>query len=328
MSADPPGSRPFAGFERPTYTQVPDQLFDELMARLSGAELKVLLYIVRRTIGFKRESDAISIQQIAEGITTSDNRVLDHGTGLSKRAVVTALHRLVEMGAIVREEHRGPKRDRRPSIHRLRWQGDPPPFTTGVMQKVHKGSEEIAVPLCKDFTTVMQKGNPQQTVVDKQVKDTPTPTARPPAAPAYSDEFERWWRRYPRKEAKAAAGGAWRRLGGGGDPPADLIALLHAGIDRWLASRQWGDGIYPHPDSWLNGRRWEDEPAPARPPATNGGADLIRAQGPGSVHAPAPPTPPPTAEEAARAAEMRARMRTGMAAVARQLTTARPRPPP
>jgi hypothetical protein len=28
---------------------VPDQLFDELLVELSGAELKVLLYIIRRT---------------------------------------------------------------------------------------------------------------------------------------------------------------------------------------------------------------------------------------------------------------------------------------
>ena len=35
----------FKGFVSPRYTQVPDALFDELMAYLSGAELKVLLYI-------------------------------------------------------------------------------------------------------------------------------------------------------------------------------------------------------------------------------------------------------------------------------------------
>jgi hypothetical protein len=43
----------FKGFLSPRYTQVPDELFDELMAYLSGAELKVLLYIIRRTFGFK-----------------------------------------------------------------------------------------------------------------------------------------------------------------------------------------------------------------------------------------------------------------------------------
>ena len=59
----------FEGFYVPNSTQVPDTLFDELMAELSGAELKVVLYIIRRTFGFKRQSDTISINQLLHGIT-------------------------------------------------------------------------------------------------------------------------------------------------------------------------------------------------------------------------------------------------------------------
>lgn len=44
----------FFGFKSPNYTTVPDELFDILLPRLSGAELKVLLYIVRRTFGWKK----------------------------------------------------------------------------------------------------------------------------------------------------------------------------------------------------------------------------------------------------------------------------------
>ena len=54
----------FPGFRSPNYTMVPDDLFDDLMAGLSGAELKVLLYIIRRTFGFKKHSDDISLNQI------------------------------------------------------------------------------------------------------------------------------------------------------------------------------------------------------------------------------------------------------------------------
>ena len=44
----------FKGYSKPNYTPVPDELFDEQLPDLSGAELKVLLYIIRRTFGFKR----------------------------------------------------------------------------------------------------------------------------------------------------------------------------------------------------------------------------------------------------------------------------------
>jgi phage replication O-like protein O len=81
----------FLGFQFPTTTPVPDEVFDVLMPQLSGAELKVLLYICRRTFGFKKESDTISLHQIATGIKTRDGRVLDGGTGLCKRHVQRAL---------------------------------------------------------------------------------------------------------------------------------------------------------------------------------------------------------------------------------------------
>ncbi len=66
----PPGTPRFAGFATPRYTPIPDALFDELLPDFSGAELKVLLYVMRRTMGFKKDSDTISLGQICAGITT------------------------------------------------------------------------------------------------------------------------------------------------------------------------------------------------------------------------------------------------------------------
>jgi Bacteriophage replication protein O len=90
----------FPGFQFPTTTPVPDEVLDVLMPQLSGAELKVLLYICRRTFGFKKASDSISLHQIAHGITTRDGRVLDGGTGLSKRHVINALKGLEKRNII------------------------------------------------------------------------------------------------------------------------------------------------------------------------------------------------------------------------------------
>ncbi len=94
-------SLPFDGFASPNYTQVPDELFDTLMTQLSDCELRVLLYIVRRTFGFKRTSDTISLSQMVSGITTKDGQVLDSGTGLSKSTVARGLKSLREKGVIV-----------------------------------------------------------------------------------------------------------------------------------------------------------------------------------------------------------------------------------
>ena len=60
-------------------TATPDWLFDEVAPDLAKAPLKVLLYIVRRTSGFRKSADAISLNQFQHGIVTRDGRQLDKG---------------------------------------------------------------------------------------------------------------------------------------------------------------------------------------------------------------------------------------------------------
>jgi hypothetical protein len=94
-----PGVR-FRGYASPNYTMVPDELFDEQLPDLSGGELKALLYIMRRTFGFKKPSDDISLSQICDGITTRDGRTLDRGTGLSRSTAQVAIKGLVDKNLI------------------------------------------------------------------------------------------------------------------------------------------------------------------------------------------------------------------------------------
>ncbi len=91
----------FEGFHSPNFTTVPDELFDDLVPRLSGAEVKVLLYIVRRTFGFKKERDNISISQMLDGIVKKNGERLDHGAGLSKPTLCRALTSLAEKKIII-----------------------------------------------------------------------------------------------------------------------------------------------------------------------------------------------------------------------------------
>src|SRR3712207_2763232 len=84
---------------------MPDQLLDELMADLSGAELKVVIYIVRRTIGFGQTSDSISLSQLEKGITKKDGTQLDRGTGLSHTGVVNAVQSLVDKNIRIKRQN-------------------------------------------------------------------------------------------------------------------------------------------------------------------------------------------------------------------------------
>ncbi|MEA2574958.1 MAG: hypothetical protein QOH93_2256 [Chloroflexia bacterium] len=97
----------FAGFDSPRYTPTPDQIFDELLAPglLTEAELRVLLYIVRRTFGWKKELDNISLSQITGGIVKRDGTRLDWGAGVAKSSAVRAIRGLVEKGVIISQHN-------------------------------------------------------------------------------------------------------------------------------------------------------------------------------------------------------------------------------
>jgi hypothetical protein len=114
---DPPFR--FEGFESPNYTPTPDALFDQLLSVLSESELKVLLYVVRRTFGFRKDADAISISQMVSGITTKDGRVLDRGTGLSKSSVRRGVQGLVDKGVLLVSQARSSEGDYDVNTYRL-----------------------------------------------------------------------------------------------------------------------------------------------------------------------------------------------------------------
>ncbi len=78
-------------------TATPDWLFDEVAPDLDKAPLKVLLYIVRRTCGFRKSADAISLSQFQHGIVTRDGRQLDKGAGVKNRT--TLLRALADLEA-------------------------------------------------------------------------------------------------------------------------------------------------------------------------------------------------------------------------------------
>ncbi len=129
----------FEGISAPTYTQTPDAVFDWIMPYLTGAELKVLLYIIRRTFGFKKEADAISIEQLCNGIVTRDGRRLDLGTGLKRATVLEALRSLREKNLIVAQQQRDPLTGSKPTVYSLNLRQDHP---QGVYSSIPRSTEE------------------------------------------------------------------------------------------------------------------------------------------------------------------------------------------
>ena len=84
----------------PNSTQIPNVILDKVLPCISEADARCLLYICRRTYGFRKQRDKISLTQFVGGIVSRQGEVLDYGTGMSRPAVVAALKNLSGAGLI------------------------------------------------------------------------------------------------------------------------------------------------------------------------------------------------------------------------------------
>ena len=75
----------------PNSFQISNVIVDDLLSSLTGNELKCYLLIVRKTRGWHKECDSISVSQFQEA------------TGISNRVVIEACKSLVERGLIIQK---------------------------------------------------------------------------------------------------------------------------------------------------------------------------------------------------------------------------------
>lgn len=125
------------GFTKPTTTQVPDALFDYWQTRLSGAEMRVVLYASRRIFGFGKDDDDISLEQFLHGITTREGEILDEGTGLSRSTLLVAIKKLTDKGLLIKTRQSHPQRGDAVSNFRLNVVNHHRPRATTGLRKVN-----------------------------------------------------------------------------------------------------------------------------------------------------------------------------------------------
>lgn len=157
----------YEGFNTPNGTFVPDDVFDLIAPRLTEAELRVLLYIVRRTFGFAKNADAISLRQLTDGITARDGRILDYGTGMSRKGVIGGIKGLQQKGIIHVHKQMDPRGDSEINVYSLR-------FRDGVVTESNYPGNPKSLPL-------VTQGNPQESALQEPVKQQPLPPDLQPA---------------------------------------------------------------------------------------------------------------------------------------------------
>lgn len=93
----------FPGFYEPqsNYSKLPHQLINALVEINSIAELKVVLYILRHTWGFRDTHKRITLDEFMHGRKRKDGTRIDNGTGLSVNSVRKGIAEAEAHGFIV-----------------------------------------------------------------------------------------------------------------------------------------------------------------------------------------------------------------------------------
>lgn len=202
--------------------------------RIAGEAWQIINVVLRKTYGFNKKADAISLSQFVLA------------TGMSKTRVCQAISKLISMNIITK------KGNYVANIYSLNKD-----FSTwkSLPKKVTLPKKEISI--TEKGNNHYQKQDIQKTVS----KDTITKDISEVGSSILEDGwpgFEKLWKQHPRKENKRLAQSAYNRL----MPNHSLRSLILDRHKLWCESPQWqkdNGQFVPLLSNWLEGRRWEDE---------------------------------------------------------------------
>jgi hypothetical protein len=232
----------------PNTCQVPNVLLDEIMPRIGGVALKVLLAIVRQTYGFGVPSRQIGLQKLSKL------------TGLSVQGVLNGTKELGGLIAVTR----GPTNTRVSNEYALNIDVSTGQLLNEIDQSKDLSSQKIHNRLLKRVDSLKPNLKPnkkESTESDKPIPDSLSTKAKRKLTrpdPAVLAAFGPFYEAYPRHEGRQDALEAWLKL----NPDAELIPVIMAAVERYAGEVRDTERKYIlHPARWLNGKRWEDEPA-------------------------------------------------------------------
>ncbi|TPT98431.1 replication protein [Acinetobacter baumannii] len=214
--------------------QIPNDLIDNgHMAKMKGAALPCYLLIVRKTRGWNKQADSISLSQFVKA------------TGYNKDTVQKGLLILEEMGVIIRLET-----DKQIN----EWSLTDQIITTENHTK-NSPSENLA--MLKNST------EPYENLVSNHTKNSPhnnNNKNKEKQWVGYSENFEKFWSAYPTCKRKSDKSGTYKTFTKheGSFAIETLLSILEKQKSDVSWTKQDGEFI-PSPSTWLNQKQWENE---------------------------------------------------------------------
>jgi len=240
--------------QKENYTQLPHRVLEGLMrVNLSPLETRIVLTVIRWTYGYHREWCQLSYSRVSAL------------AGVPRHGVYKSIKRLVARGII----------DRRSSENGAGYEMKIAVSHTG---DTLKGDSHMEVSLIGDGKSPekeievsprgeIEESPGEETLINKEIKvlkkvKSIMSDSEPSNGEMDTDQFEQFWKHYPRKDKKKDAIKAFKAL----KPKDKLLKIIIQDIEKKKKSPQWMNSMkndsgqfIPLPATYIRGELWMDE---------------------------------------------------------------------
>jgi len=228
------------------FLKIANDLFEAIIRqKLASSELRIFLFVIRKTYGFKKTWDRISYSQLSEGTGITRNHInrvlksLKQKKMIDSRAVLTRL-----TGNPYSIEYRIQK------DYEL-WETGAKMLSSTIPSATNAGATAggVKVPPKMVHTKDNTKDSINMStpmVSSDVIKDT------------LKEKFELFWNKYPKKRSKVDSKTAWEKL----NPNVILFHTILNDLDERRVSNEWSkeNGQFiPLPAKYIRKQLWEDE---------------------------------------------------------------------
>lgn len=247
-----------ARIQAPNYTQIPNAIFDLMAdkgAGLTEKELKVLLAIARKTFGWHKKRDKISLTQLEEL------------TSLSRPSVVAGLEAAIERGIVRRTPDKNDKRggvfyelvvEEMAQSDQMTSKDFELVNNSNQLKELTKTSKDFELELVKNINTQKKEKEKKESGVEETQAE---PSARPLSELAIAIATAcKINPKIPTPKQKAALNETYKALKSIGATPADVQAR-----ETWWYANAWQakkEGRAPRPDELQ--AIWDEAAAPIK----------------------------------------------------------------
>lgn len=209
------------------HTRIANELLDAItLFDFSKRQYKIILFILRKTYGWNKKADVMSLSQILEG------------TGMDRANCSRTLSELSDMKVLLKQQQTNGQRIEINKKYNT-WEGLPK------QQRVAKTTTEVL---------------PKQQSAVAKIATTKDTTKRQLNTDVSKIAFAECWKEYPRKVGKGSAEKAWKKLPVDHATYSDIFRAIKKQKSTPDTRLSKNDKNYiPHFSTWLNDHGWLDE---------------------------------------------------------------------